>query len=546
MCNTKRGEWDVKQLTGVDASFLYMETGRSFGHVSGLGIFERPADPDFLPYEVTRDRLAAKLPELEPLRRRLVDVPLQLDHPFWIEDPDFDLEFHVRDSGLPPPGTDDKLVQLVARLIGRPMDRAHPLWEVYVIEGLTDNRFAILTKLHHATIDGASGAELMKIVYETEPGGSGADGEDGQDRQDRPDGQEVVDRLPRPQAVPSPAVALSWALRGMVRKPDKFVRLQIRALRALGELTRNRGLTGMADLARTIPNPIGARVAARRERTFDGPPPPPETAAPPTPFNAAITPHRRVAIRATPLDDIKAIKQAAGTTVNDVVMAVCAGALRQFLIERDALPDRPLVAMVPVSTRTGAEADPWTNRVSAMFPVLPTLSSDPVERLRQMQLTMNEAKDRFALVPADVLTEYAEFAPPALFIRAARVSAQLRLADRFHFPVNVVISNVPGPRHPLYLHTARMLHYFPVSTIVDGQGLNITVQSYLDTLDWGLVACRELVPDLEMLADLLIEEILNLAKAVGADLTERAEATPATPAKRPTRRARPVARVNSG
>jgi WS/DGAT/MGAT family acyltransferase len=328
----------------------------------------------------------------------------------------------------------------------------------------------------------------------------------------------------------------------MARKPDKLVRLNIRALRALGELTRNRGLTGMADLARTIPNPLGARVAARRERGLDGPPPPPETAAPPTPFNAAITAHRRVAIRSTPLEDIKAIKQAAGTTVNDVVMAVCAGGLRHYLLDRDALPDRPLVAMVPVSTRTGAEADPWTNRVSAMFPVLPTLSDDPVERLRQMQLTMNEAKERFALVPADVLTDYAEFAPPALFIRAARVSAQLRLADRFHSPVNVVISNVPGPRHPLYLNVARMLHYYPVSTIVDGQGLNITVQSYLDTLDWGLVACRELVPDLEVMADLLLDEIAVLAKAVGAKLREPA----GSGAGADRGRARRVAHVRSG
>jgi WS/DGAT/MGAT family acyltransferase len=248
-----------------------------------------------------------------------------------------------------------------------------------------------------------------------------------------------------------------------------------------------------------------------------------------------------VAIRSTRLDDVKAIKQAAGTTVNDVVMAVCAGGLRQYLLAREALPDRPLVAMVPVSTRTGAEADPWTNRVSAMFPILPTLSPDPVERLRQMQLTMNEAKERFALVPADVLTEYAEFAPPALFIRAARVSAQLRLADRFHAPVNLVISNVPGPRSPLYLDAARMLHYYPVSTIVDGQGLNITVQSYLDTLDWGLVAARELVPDLEVLADLLIEEIANLAQAVGAQLP----AAPGRPATATRSRAGRPAGVSS-
>jgi WS/DGAT/MGAT family acyltransferase len=490
----------VKQLSGVDASFLYMESGTTFGHVSGLAVFARPEDPDWSPYEALRDKLARRLPDMEPLRRRLVEVPLQLDHPFWIEDPDLDLEFHLRESALPAPGTDAKLVQLVARLVGRPLDRAHPLWEVYVIEGLSEDRFAILTKLHHATIDGALGAELMKIIYDSEPGVV-------------PQGAEPA--LPAGERVPSPAEALSWALWGVVRKPDKFVRLQVRALRALGELTRNRGLTGVAELARIIPNPIGARIAAARDRTADGPPPPPETAAPPTPFNAAITPHRRVAVRSVPLDEIKAIKRRAGTTVNDVVMAVCAGALRQYLLDRDALPEAPLVSMVPVSTRTGAEADPWTNRVSAMFPILPTTSADPVDRLRQVQQTMLEAKDRFSLVPADVLTDYAEFAPPALFIRAARVASQLRLADRFNPPFNLVISNVPGPRQPLYLGPALMLHYYPVSTIVEGQGVNITVQSYCDTLDFGLVAGRELVPDLEDLADLLVDEIAVLSKSVG-------------------------------
>jgi WS/DGAT/MGAT family acyltransferase len=498
----------MKQLSGVDASFLYMESGgRTYGHVSGVGVFVRPDDPDWSPYDVVFDKLASRLSELEPLRRRLVEVPLQLDHPFWVEDPDFDLEFHVRDAGLPPPGTDDKLAQLTARLIARALDRAHPLWEVYVIEGLGGNRFAILTKLHHATIDGAAGAELMKLVYDPEP-------------RDTDNGVAEVAEPGKPPAgrVPSPAEVLAWALRGMVRKPDKFVRLQVRALRALGELTRNQGLTGMADLARTIPNPIGAWVVARRARGRDGPPSPPETAAPPTPFNGAITPHRRVALRSVPLGDIKAIKQTAGTTVNDVVMAVCAGALRQYLLDKGALPSRPLVAMVPVSTRTGAESDPWTNRVSAMFPVLPTASSDPLDRLRQMQQTMNDAKIRFSLVPAHVLTEYAEFAPPALSIRAARVATQLRLADRVNPPFNLVISNVPGPRNPLYLGTARMLNYYPVSTIVEGQGLNITVQSYRDTLDFGLVSCRELVPDLDRLADLLVDEVAVLAKAVGAEL----------------------------
>ncbi len=496
----------MKQLSGVDAAFLYMESGTQFGHVSGLGIFARPDNPDWSPYDVMRDKLSRRLPDLDPLRRRLVEVPLRLDHPFWIEDPDFDLEFHLRESALPAPGTDEKLTQLVARLVGRPLDRGHPLWEVYVIEGLRDNRFAILTKLHHATIDGAAGAELMKILFDHEPGAT----------DDR-----ALATLPVPDRVPSPAHVLSWALGGVVRKPGKFVRLQVRAVRALGELTRSQGLTGFADLARTIPNPLGARVAARRARGADGAPLPPEKAAPATIFNGAISPHRRLALRSVSLDEVKAVKQAAGSTVNDVVMAACAGALRQYLLDRDALPDRALVAMVPVSIRTGEEADPWTNRVSAMFPLLPTTSSDPLDRLRRTQHAMTEVKDRFALVPADVLTDYADFAPPALFIRAARVASQLRLADRFHAPFNLVISNVPGPRHPLWLDTAQMLHYYPVSTIVDGQGLNITVQSYRDIMDFGLVACRELVPDLEDLADLLVDEIAVLAKAVDADLSAR-------------------------
>src|SRR5579864_9490834 len=152
----------AKQLSGVDASFLYMETGTSFGHVSGLAVFKRPEGrPDWSPYDILHTKLEQRLGDLEPLRRRLVEVPLQLDHPFWVEDPDFDLEFHLRESALPAPGSDSQLAQLVARLVGRALDRAHPLWEIYVIEGLRDNRFAVLTKLHHATIDGAAGAELM-------------------------------------------------------------------------------------------------------------------------------------------------------------------------------------------------------------------------------------------------------------------------------------------------------------------------------------------------------------------------------------------------
>lgn len=490
----------MKQLSGLDASFLYLETGSQFGHVSGLGVFKRPDVPGWSAYEAVKAKLTRRLPDLEPFRRRLVEVPFGLDHPYWIEDPDFDIEFHVRESAVPAPGTPEQLAALTARLIARPLDRNHPLWECYVIDGIEDDCFGVLTKIHHATVDGAAGAELMTIFYDYEPGGV-----------------DVAERigLPPGERVPSPAQMISKVVAGSVGKPGKFVRLQIRTLRAVGEMTRNRGLTGLAGLLRTIPNPVGAQLAARVRRNDDGLTALPESAAPATPFNGAITPHRRVALRSVPLERVKAIKSATGSTVNDVVMAACAGGLRRYLLKHGVLPDRPLVAMVPVSIRTGAEADPWTNRVSGIFPVMPTTADDPMDRLRQMQQVMNEAKDRFTLLPATVLVDYAEFAPPALAMRAARVAGRLRIADRFHPPVNLVVSNVPGPRRKLYLDQAEMVQYYPVSTIVDGVGLNITVQSYCDTMDFTLVACRELVPDLDDLADMVIDEFSELAQAAG-------------------------------
>jgi diacylglycerol O-acyltransferase len=492
----------MKQLSGLDASFLYMETSKAWGHISGLAVFFRPDTPDWSPYDALYHRIEAYLPHLDPLRRRLVEVPLRLDHPYWIEDPDFDLEFHIRETAIPPPGTEDKLAALVARLIARPLDRAHPLWEAYVIEGLSDDRFAILTKLHHATIDGAAGAELMALMYQ--PEGAPAVG------------SEVARRpLPTAKPVPSPAAVLGQALSDVVRKPTKFARLQVRSVRALGEITRNHGLTGLADLMRTLPNPIGARLGGRpstEDADADGSPPPPVTSAPATPFNGTISGHRRVALRTVSLEEIKRFKRVAGFTVNDVVMAACAGALRTYLQDKNALPDQPLIAMVPVSIRTGTEEDQWTNRVSAIFAPIPTDEADPTRRLERVQLAMNVAKERFKLMPADVITQYAEFAPPALAIRAASVASRLRVADRMRPPFNLVISNVPGPRGKLFLDGAELEHYYPVSTITDSQGLNITLQSYRDILDLSLVGDRVLVPDIDDLADLLVQEFDDLHK----------------------------------
>jgi len=228
-----------------------------------------------------------------------------------------------------------------------------------------------------------------------------------------------------------------------------------------------------------------------------------------------ISPHRRVAFRSVSLGRIKEVKNAAGATVNDVVMAACAGGLRTYLSERDELPAEPLVGMVPVSIRTGAEDEPWTNRVSGLFCQLPTHLDDPLERMRFVHNAMVEAKSDWDLLPADTMVDLAQMAPPALAERASRVMAAFRLTERVNPPMNLTISNVPGPREPLYLRGARMKHYIPISTIADGGALNITVQSYVDTLDFGLIADRNIVPDLWDLCHLCVDEIEVLATAAG-------------------------------
>jgi diacylglycerol O-acyltransferase len=221
------------------------------------------------------------------------------------------------------------------------------------------------------------------------------------------------------------------------------------------------------------------------------------------------------------LESVKATKTALGCTLNDVVMAVCAGGLRSYLQGRGVLPDEPLVGMVPVSIRTGDEEDRWTNRVSGLTAALPTNEADPLERVRKVHESMMMAKGLHDALPAEALTEFADFPPPAVFTRASRMATRFQTGNRFGSPVNLVISNVPGPREPLYAAGAKLVHYVPVSTIAEGQGLNITVQSYLDTLDFGLVGCAELVPDIWDLADAIVDDLQALATAAGVQVETR-------------------------
>ena len=491
----------MKQLSGLDASFLYMETPNTYGHVNGLAIYERPS-PDFDPYQAAYDRFNALIGRLEPMRRRLVEVPFQLDHPYWIDDPDFDLNFHVRHLGLAPPGGADQLAEQVARIVGRRMDRSRPLWEAYVIEGLADGRWAMLTKTHHATIDGASGVLLLNML--TDPSA------------DAP-WPEHADWAGEP--VPSDRDLLERTMRNLALNPVKGMRLSLRMVRNFAEVAGIDSVSAIAGQARDLLKSmaVGGEVdtpePTHRVRI-------PLSPAPPTPFNRSITPHRRFAMRSTALANIKALKEATGCTVNDVVMAICTGALREYLLRHDALPEEPLRAMVPVSIRTGLEEDPWTNRVGAIIADLPTNCEDPLERLRRCHDAMNEAKRQMDVLPADDIAELAQVAPPLAATAAMRLQSRLRLADRMNLPTNVVISNVPGPRNALYFAGAKMTNYIPVSTIADDMGLNITVHSYLDRLDFGLISDRELIPDLWDLVDLHIDEIERLFEATGAEWAE--------------------------
>lgn len=458
----------LQQLSGVDASFLYLETGRSFGHVSSILVLDRPSEPDFDPYREYRTRMGHAVAAYLPLRRRLVEVPFGLDHPYWADDPEFDLDFHIRHVAVPAPGGRDELDALVSRLIGRSLDRDKPLWEAYVIEGLEHDRFAIFTKMHHATIDGVLGALLTQQLFSDTATVDG-DGEP-------PD-------IPPAPPLPHPAQVLNKAMFDLARRPTRMLRWQRRMVSELFRVGRS---DDRRELAGVLPG------------------------VPRTPFNAAITPHRRFTWRAIPLAEVKEVKTALGCTVNDVVMAMCAGALRRYLLAHDALPDEPLSAMIPVSIRTGEESDPWTNRVSSMFVTIPTDVEDRAERVASVGATMAEGKHRHDLLPAELIVEAASLAPGLIAHTAARIITNPRVANTGRTVANVTISNVPGPRDLLSLGPAPVRHYIPVSTIVDGQGLNITVQSYRDTLDIGLVACRELTPDLDHLADLHLHEFADL------------------------------------
>ena len=467
----------MQRLTGLDATFLYLETPSIHMHVASTAVFDPSTVPGGYSFEKVVELVESRLPLLPPFRRRLKEVPFQLHHPLWIEDPDFDIENHVHRAALPAPGGAQELADFAADVFSRPLDRTRPLWEMYVVEGLEHGHIASITKTHHSAIDGVSGAELTVNLLDLQP-----------EPAEIPPPQTPWE----PDRIPSDFELVAYALNSLARQPFKAAKAVRRtALAALNIRRRNR-----------LPDTV---------------PPPAPFSAPHTPFNVSIDGRRRFAFTEIPLDEVKMVKNALGGTVNDVVLALCAGALRNYLLGHGALPEKGLVAMVPISVRSEDQKGAMGNRVSSMLTGLATDLEDPVERLRVISAGTRQAKEQDKAIGADTLMDWTEFAAPALAARAARLYSRTKVADRLRRPLfNVTISNVPGPPFPLYCAGSRMVALYPMGPIADGAALNITVMSYMESMYFGLVAGRDAVPDVSDLAHGLNQSLDELKKAADA------------------------------
>ncbi len=496
----------VRQLTSLDAQFLALEDGRNHGHISALGIYDPATAPGArLDVEAIRALVRQRIHLLAPLRWRLAPVPLGLDHPYWVEDPAFDADFHVRELALASPGDERQLAEQVAWVHARPLDRGHPLWEIHVIAGLADGRVGVMTKIHHAAIDGVSGAELLSVLLDPAPDG-----------RDLPSAARCA-----PVRPPTAVELFRRGLLGLPRQPLRALRAAPRVLPNLDQVPTLRAVPGVGLLSAA-----SARVVARGSGGEE--PARPALRAPRTRLNGRISADRRFAFASLPLEDIKMLKRSLGVTVNDVVLAICAGALRRRLLAGNELPPQPLLAMVPVSVRAPAERGTYGNQVSIMMVPLPTNEPDARRRVKFVSTSMRSAKERQRTTPATLLQDANNLVPPPMLARASRVACTLAARDGLAPPVNVVVSNLPGSPAPLFLAGARQEAQYPMSVVVDGAALNITVLRYRGSLDVGVVGDRELVPDVWELLDDLRLELTDLSALVAQS---PAHVGPATPTK---------------
>jgi diacylglycerol O-acyltransferase / wax synthase len=484
----------MKPLGGIDASFLYMETPQTPMHVAGLSIVELPRGfkGDF--YEVYKRQIAARLHLFPVLKKKIVPVPWDIDHPIWVDDDELDIDYHVRHLGLPEPGTMAQLEELVGRLHSNFLDRSRPLWEFYVIDGLADGHHAIYTKIHHAAVDGGAGMALTNMMYDTSPAGRAI--------------EPAPAKGAKPEGQPDPLELLGSAYKNMLSQ-------QVSALQRIPEV-----LKAIASVVAPVVRNI-VRLPARL----------PNLAAPKTMLNATITSQRAFTARSLSLAQAKAVAKETGTKLNDIVMAICAGALRRYLLEKHDLPKEPLVAFVPVSLREPGNTES-TNQVSVMLCSLATDVKDPVERLKAIQASSLQAKELSGKVKDATPRDFSIFGAPVVLHGAMELYGRSHLADRLPPAANVVVSNVPGPQAPLYVAGARVLTLYPVSIPTHGMALNLTVQSYCGSLDFGLTACRKTVPELHKLADYLDESLAELHDAVLGGAAGKAAASRTSSASR--------------
>ena len=460
------------RLTGLDTSFLHLEDATSHMHVASVMIFEGPPPP----YDELLEAFERRLPLVPRYRQRLALVPLGQGRPKWVDDPHLNLRYHVRSAALPSPGSEDQLKDLAGRVFSQQLDRDKPLWEVWLVEGLEDERFAVLSKTHHALVDGISGVDIMSVLFDTSPEPAAPTGPGNR-------------WLPRP--LPSRAQLLGEALVERATLPGEITR----SVRALLRGPR-RILEGVRDAA------VGVGAMA-----WAGLNP-----APSSPYNQQIGPHRRFTWVRADLRDLKAIKDDLGGTVNDVVLATVAGALGKHLRRRGQNTDGlELKAMVPVSVRQDVERGGLGNRVAAMMAPLPVWCQEPVARLDIVREELSDLKSGGQAVGAQVLTELSGFAPPTILGQASRLMSRQRF-------FNLVVTNVPGPQFPLYLLGRRMLDPFPMVPLASGQGVGVALLSYDGRINFGLVGDFDLMWDLDDLAVDLEDSLAELAREAGVEL----------------------------
>ncbi|MGG7099453.1 WS/DGAT/MGAT family O-acyltransferase [Rhodococcus sp. 24CO] len=460
----------MQRLSGLDATFLYLETSTQLLHVCGLVILDPSTIPGGYRYRSLLGELDSRMAAMPTFRRKLKDSRLNLDYPVWVDDHDFDIERHCHRTSVPAPGGHDELAELAGHIASQPLDRSRPLWEMWVIEGLADGTIAVMSKIHHSAADGITGANILAQLCSLEP-----------------ESPALVDTTAKTAGDAGTLDIAVGGLLAVISRPARLARLVPGGIAMLPKwVTRARKGTAM-------PAPF---------------------TAPRTSFNGAITGHRNIAFAQLDLAKVKAVKDRHGVKVNDVVLALCAGALRSYLEERGELPADSLVAMVPVSVH-GKSDRAGTNQISGMFTQLGTQIADPLDRLRAISEYNATSKNHNEALGANMLQDWSQFASPAVFGAAMRVYSSLKLAERHPVVSNLVVSNVPGPPVPLYFLGARITGMFPLGPIFHGAGLNVTVMSLDGKVDVGIVSCTDLAPQLHELAQgfaVALDELLGAAE----------------------------------